>query len=201
MTPQILRAKDRTPAPWKNGGGVTSQVAVDPPGAGTDDFVWRVSVADVASSGPFSAFPGVDRIITVVGGPGMSLTVDGVPHVIDAPYEPFAFPGDAVTECRLLDGPIVDFNVMVRRAGMTARVRVVRSDTSVRAAAGTRVLAIVLDGSAELQRASVRLGRLDAVLLPEGDGDSFGVEGVLAIVDLVPGTGVGEEQLHRAPAG
>ncbi|MFF9455724.1 HutD/Ves family protein [Streptomyces flaveolus] len=186
MAPQILRASERTPAPWKNGGGVTSEVAVHPQGAGTDDFAWRVSVADVARSGPFSTFDGVDRIITVVDGPGMALTVDGTPHVVDAPYEPFAFPGDAVTECRLLDGPIVDFNVMARRAGTTARVRVERAHTCVRPGTGTRVLAIVLEGTALLHGASVRLGRLDAVLFSEQDPvDTIGVDGVLAVVDLV----------------
>jgi environmental stress-induced protein Ves len=186
MAPQILRASERTPAPWKNGGGVTSEVAVHPEGAGTDDFAWRVSVADVARSGPFSMFGGVDRIITVVDGPGMALTVDGTPHVVDARYEPFAFPGDAVTDCRLLDGPIVDFNVMVRRGGTTARVRVERAHTSVRPGAGTRVLAIVLEGTALLHGASVRLGRLDAVLFRDQDPvGSIGVDGVLAVVDLV----------------
>ncbi|MFJ9202010.1 HutD/Ves family protein [Streptomyces flaveolus] len=186
MAPQILRASERTPAPWKNGGGVTSEVAVHPQGAGTDDFAWRVSVADVARSGPFSTFDGVDRIITVVDGPGMALTVDGTPHVVDAPYEPFAFPGDAVTECRLLDGPIVDFNVMARRAGTTARVRVERAHTCVRPGTGTRVLAIVLEGTALLHGASVRLGRLDAVLFSDQDPvDTIGVDGVLAVVDLV----------------
>ncbi|MEV5643658.1 HutD family protein [Streptomyces flaveolus] len=186
MAPLILRASERTPAPWKNGGGVTSEVAVHPQGAGTDDFAWRVSVADVARSGPFSTFDGVDRIITVVDGPGMALTVDGTPHVVDAPYEPFAFPGDAVTECRLLDGPIVDFNVMARRAGTTARVRVERAHTCVRPGTGTRVLAIVLEGTALLHGASVRLGRLDAVLFSDQDPvDTIGVDGVLAVVDLV----------------
>ncbi|MYR45608.1 HutD family protein [Streptomyces sp. SID5910] len=185
MAPQILRASERTPAPWKNGGGVTSEVAVHPEGAGTGDFAWRVSVADVAHSGPFSAFDGVDRIITVIDGPGMALTVDGTPHVVDAPYEPFAFPGDAVTECRLLGGPIVDFNVMVRRAGTTARVRIERSDTAVRPGAGTRVLAVVLAGTALLHGASVRLGRLDAALFSGEDCDTIGVDGVLAVVELV----------------
>ncbi|GAA5061945.1 HutD/Ves family protein [Streptomyces similanensis] len=184
MTAQILRAEDRTPGPWKNGGGLTSEIAVHPRDAAAGDFGWRVSIADVASGGPFSAFPGVDRIITLVDGPGMTLTVDGVARQVDTAYEPFAFSGDAVTECRLLDGPIVDFNVMVRRSEMTARVRVVRAGTSVRAAAGTCVLAIVLDGSAALGQAEIRLGRLDAVLLSDGDGDSFTVDGVLAIVDL-----------------
>ncbi|MDI3386301.1 HutD family protein [Streptomyces sp. B-S-A8] len=191
MAPRILRADERTPAPWKNGGGVTSEVAAHPEGAGTGGFVWRVSVADVAHSGPFSAFAGVDRIITVVEGPGMALTVDGVSEVMDVPYEPFAFSGDAATECELLGGPIVDFNVMVRRAEMTASVRIVRAHTPVQPAVGTRVLAIVLEGSAVLHRAAARLGRLDAVLLSHEDSDDFGVDGVLAVVTLADQPGCG----------
>ena len=184
MAPQILRAGDRESAPWKNGGGLTAQVAVRPPGAGTGDFGWRVSVADVAAGGPFSAFPGVERTITLVEGAGMELVVDGVAHTVDEPYEPFVFSGDAVTECRLLGGPIVDFNVMVRRAEVAATVRVVRSGTSVRSAAGTDVLVIVLEGAAVIEGSSVRLGRLDAVLLSGGEGVELGVEGVLAVVEL-----------------
>lgn len=67
---------------------MTSEVDACPEGAGLHDFVWRVSVADVAHGGPFSAFEGVERIITVVGGPDMALTVDEVSHVMDAPHEP-----------------------------------------------------------------------------------------------------------------
>ncbi|MER7539903.1 HutD family protein [Streptomyces sp. NPDC097704] len=185
MAPQILRAHDRTPAPWKNGGGITTEVVAHPQGAGTDDFAWRISVADVASSGPFSTFEGVDRIITVVDGPGMVLTVDGAEHVVDTPCAPFAFSGDAATDCRLLDGPIVDFNVMVRRSEVKADVSVERDGTVLRPVPGTRVLAIVLDGTATLDGEPVRLGRLDAVLLQD-DEDPVGVtvDGALAIVAL-----------------
>ncbi|MCZ0978790.1 HutD family protein [Streptomyces diastatochromogenes] len=134
MAPQILRASDRTPAPWKNGGGITTEVVAHPRGAGTEDFAWRISVADVASSGPFSTFEGVDRIITVVEGPGMALTVDGTEHLVDTRYAPLAFSGEATTDCRLLDGPIVDFNVMVRRTGTKAEVSVERGSTVLRPA-------------------------------------------------------------------
>ncbi|MGW4568545.1 HutD/Ves family protein [Streptomyces sp. NPDC004561] len=184
MALQVLRAQERTPAPWKNGGGVTSEVAAHPEGAGTGDFVWRVSIADVAKSGPFSVFEGVDRIITVVDGPGMSLTVDGVPHVMAAPFEPFTFSGDSDTKCELLGGPIVDFNVMVRRADAAARVRIVRDRVAVRPEAGTRVLAVVLQGSAALGRETIHLDRLDAALLVEGDADGIDVDGVLALVTV-----------------
>ena len=184
MALQVLRAQDRTPAPWKNGGGVTSEVAARPEGARTDDFVWRVSIADVAQSGPFSVFDGVDRIITVVDGPGMALTVDGARHVVAVPYEPFAFAGDSDTRCELLGGPIVDFNVMVRRAGASARVRIVRDRVAVRPASGTCVLAVVLQGAATLGRKPVRLDHLDAALFAPGDADDIDVDGVLALVTV-----------------
>ena len=59
--------------PWKNGGGTTRQVACWPPGAGSDDFDWRVSIATIAASGPFSTFPGIDRTIMLLDGPGVHL--------------------------------------------------------------------------------------------------------------------------------
>ena len=37
------------PTPWKNGLGQTRELACWPPGAGLDDFEWRVSVATVAA--------------------------------------------------------------------------------------------------------------------------------------------------------
>ncbi|MET8569002.1 HutD family protein [Streptomyces sp. NPDC004783] len=190
MAPRVLRAEERTPAPWKNGGGVTSEVAAHPEGAGLDDFAWRVSVAEVARGGPFSTFEGVDRNITVVQGAGMALTVDGDTHVLDAPHEPFEFPGDAATGCELLGGPIVDFNVMVRRSLMSARVRIERGPMSVRPCPGTRVLAVVLEGRAVLHRAVVSLGRFDAVLLRDEDHASFDVDGVLAVVTLTERPGL-----------
>jgi len=182
MAVQVLRAEERAAAPWKNGGGVTSEVAAHPEGAGTSDFVWRVSIADVAQSGPFSIFEGVDRIITVVEGLGMALTVDGVQRVMTAPYEPFAFSGDCETQCELLGGPIVDFNVMVRRADATARIQIARDRVAVHPEAGTCVLAVVLQGSVVLGGTSVRLDRLDAALFAEGDAADIDVVGVLALV-------------------
>jgi environmental stress-induced protein Ves len=51
---------------WKNGGGTTTQILVEPQGAAR--LAWRVSVADVAASGPFSSFPGYERHIVVIEG-------------------------------------------------------------------------------------------------------------------------------------
>ncbi|NEE21462.1 HutD family protein, partial [Streptomyces sp. SID7499] len=45
MTVRILRAADRAPVPWKNGGGIVREIATGPEDAGTDAFDWRVSLA------------------------------------------------------------------------------------------------------------------------------------------------------------
>jgi environmental stress-induced protein Ves len=64
--------------PWANGGGSTRQVAIDPPGATlAGAFRWRVSIAQIASDGPFSRLPGIDRAMWLVRGNGVRLDVDG----------------------------------------------------------------------------------------------------------------------------
>ena len=64
----ILRARDRREMPWKNGGGVTSEVLVFPADAGFDTFGWRISIATIQVNGPFSQFPGVDRGLVLLAG-------------------------------------------------------------------------------------------------------------------------------------
>jgi environmental stress-induced protein Ves len=64
----ILRAAQRAPVPWKNGGGLTREVAVYPPTSDLGSFDWRVSMAEVRGAGPFSLFPGVDRRLAVLEG-------------------------------------------------------------------------------------------------------------------------------------
>ncbi|MFI9002068.1 HutD family protein [Streptomyces sp. NPDC053541] len=181
---RLLRARDRAATPWRNGGGVTREIAAGPADAGLDDFVWRVSLADVAAGGPFSAFPGVDRVITVVDGPGMQLTVDGAPHLVDARFAPFRFPGDAVTDCRLLGGPLVDFNVMTRRTAATAEVRMVRGPFEAAPPAGAVTLVVVLNGTAVDTGSGRTLERFDAVLYEAGETGAHRVDGVAAVVTV-----------------
>jgi hypothetical protein len=117
----IFRLSERVYRPWKNGGGQTAEIAVAPAGAGFEDFDWRISTALVAASGPFSAFPGVDRVLTVLEGGAIALTVGDQERRLDAASEPFAFSGDEPAAA-LLEGPaLLDFNVMVRRP-LTASV-------------------------------------------------------------------------------
>ena len=102
--------------PWKNGGGSTTEIAIEPPDAGFDDFAWRISLATIANDGPFSVFPGVDRTLALVDGHGVTLDIDGVNRVLLCEDEPvITFKGESRVEAKLNHGPTTDFNVMTRR--------------------------------------------------------------------------------------
>ncbi len=113
--------------PWKNGGGSTQELVCWPPGAGMDGFEWRVSVATIATPGPFSAFPGVDRQIMLLAGDGVHLSsgAGGWEHTLDQPGAPLAFAGEAPVDCRMLGGASTDFNLMVRRGAWRGALQVV----------------------------------------------------------------------------
>lgn len=130
------------PTRWKNGGGTTREIAVWPPSAGMDDFDWRISVADIAADGPFSAFPGIDRQIVLLDGAGVRLRARDASfdHRLDTVGAPFAFAGDVAVDAMLLDGPTRDFNVMTRRGRCNARIERVSGAWRVPPQPGTVVL-------------------------------------------------------------
>lgn len=110
--------------PWKNGGGVTTEIAVYPEGAALDTFAWRLSMASVASDGPFSHFDGIDRTLAIVEGEGLRLTIAGrAPVDLRQTSEPLAFPADVATSAELIDGTVVDLNIMTRRRVVSHRMR------------------------------------------------------------------------------
>ena len=111
--------------PWKNGQGSTTELAVEPPGAMLDDFLWRVSIAELRAPGPFSTFPGYDRIITQLDGPPMTLTHGGGLPLTLQPLVPHAFSGDDETDCDVA-GIAHDFNLIVRRDHARATLAVHR---------------------------------------------------------------------------
>ena len=108
-------ARDAVWTPWKNGGGVTRQIAAYPEDAGLDDFGWRISTARVESEGPFSHFAGIDRTLAIVEGQlqfaqeGQALRTVGVNDA------PLVFAGEAAVTAAPLGGSVLDFNLMTRR--------------------------------------------------------------------------------------
>jgi uncharacterized protein len=108
---------------WRNGAGETAQIAQSPADASLDDFDWRISMADIGASGPFSVFPAIDRTLLVLSGEGIDLTIGGSPLLrLRKDGEPCRFPGDTATMASLVGGPVRDFNVMTRRGRFAQRV-------------------------------------------------------------------------------
>jgi uncharacterized protein len=115
---RVVRPDDFVTMPWRNGGGITREIAkqtVD------DHLLWRLSMAEVASDGPFSAFPGLTRILTAIRGAGLVLrTPEGV--ITAEPMQPVRFSGDLPVECTRIAGDVTDLNVIFDGARIDARV-------------------------------------------------------------------------------
>lgn len=112
---RLVQLADIAPRPWKNGGGLTRDLLCWPDAA---NWQLRISVAEVARSGPFSAYPGVRRWFAVLQGAGVVLHFDGeaaddgLQLTPDSPALPFD--GALAPDCSLIDGPTLDLNLMCR---------------------------------------------------------------------------------------
>ena len=114
MSPKVIPMARMRAMAWKNGGGTTREIAVFPPGAGMDDFIWRLSMATVEQAGPFSAFPGIERTLAVLDG-RLSLVGQGLAAELDAASAPLCFDAALPVHGTPLGGPVRDLNAMVRR--------------------------------------------------------------------------------------
>ncbi len=123
MVWKLIPAESLPSMPWKNGGGTTREVLKFPASATIDTFEWRISLAAVTTSGPFSLFPDIDRTMIVTDGQGIELN-DGQERIaLRRSDEPFSLSGESPYRASLIDGPIADLNVMTRRARFSHSVR------------------------------------------------------------------------------
>lgn len=113
---RIIRYHDLEATPWKNGGGVTREIARYPTDSQLDDFGWRISTAIVSQEGLFSRFEGVDRHLILLEGTGLELVMekDETKRLLAGDY--ITFPGETSINAKLMDRAIADLNVMVRRS-------------------------------------------------------------------------------------
>lgn len=122
MTWQSIEWNAVAPTPWRNGAGQTRELVAWPT---AQDWMWRISVADIAQNGPFSSYPGVARWFAVLSGAGVRLTMNGAAQILElnAASAPVDFDGDWPVVCELVNGPTRDFNVMVRKDAAGAKLK------------------------------------------------------------------------------
>lgn len=128
MNWQLVQLSEVLPHPWRNAAGVTRELVAWPDSA---NWLWRMSVAEVGDSGPFSSFEGVQRWFAVLDGAGLRLTVGQSTHQLTAASEPLCFDGAIPVVCNLLNGATQDFNLMVRSEQCTGWMQRVSGETCV----------------------------------------------------------------------
>ena len=170
---KTLSPSDFKTMPWANGIGSTTEIFKQP-SLTPYKFLWRVSLADVPDSGPFSVFDAYERIIAVASGGGMTLRVAGCdPATLRVGEVAYRFSGAAATNCELLAGPIRDFNLIFDPDHVRGEV-VVLSGTGRRgfeSAPGQTTLVYVFEGSVEMSGDVLAAGFAGMV-----EGDVVGVE-------------------------
>ena len=188
----LIQYASLNPTPWKNGGGCTTEILASPPGATLHDFDWRISLATIAQSGPFSVFPGIDRTLTLVDGGNVVLDVGNERKVALSEREPVvAFPGEVAVSATVDGVPTTDFNVMTRRERCSHQLerRVVR-DYSILERRSALTVLFLADGetlTVYSSRERMALVRYDAVVLDREETWTLEAAGATVfIVDIMP---------------
>lgn len=173
---RVLRYRDLPETRWRNGAGTTRQIIVVPSGS-TDAFLWRLSIASILEPGPFSPYPGVDRVLVNCGPGTLALEVNGVQTRLPR-HEQLAFEGEDDVSAALPDGPTHDLNLMTNRSACQGSVERLRLNGPVpdrtmlpgtKPREGPRAY-VVLTGSAVVE--GIEVGPLDTVL-PSGSATSL----------------------------
>ncbi|WP_457946756.1 HutD/Ves family protein [Pseudarthrobacter sp. alpha12b] len=181
---QIIRFAELKAEPWRNGGGVTREIARQ--GSEDGGWDWRVSIADVAKAGDFSAFPGMERVLTVIEGELLLLAVDGAEHPLEK-YRPFRFDGAAATGAKLPTGDIRDLNVITRTAAYRGYTSIIELSKKRAHPVFEGQLGVLLQGQAKAGGSGaepLELDRYDAVVGSDTDSPEILGRGFLAVVSI-----------------
>jgi uncharacterized protein len=176
--------------PWKNGGGVTVDIAAayapGAPAGGWDGIVWRLGRTQIAAPGPFSDLPGLDRILTVTGGRGLLLDVAGAPSIdVREPLRPVRFAGEWAITSRLTAGPVEVLNLIADRRRAAIDVAIVRAPTAIDLPAGIHVLYAIAASAVALAGEPIALAADHAVKLDADAQARIDIEGCVALASVM----------------
>jgi len=108
---------------WKNGLGKTLEIKCRNDELGQR---FRISQAKVIENGYFSDFTGQHRTLVLLSGNGMKLDHKGInarsTSLLKGQLDIAHFSGEDKTYARLIDGPIEDLNIIVRKSDTRAQV-------------------------------------------------------------------------------
>lgn len=120
---QLLGPPDYRRTPWKNGGGVTTDIA-------HDGEIWRFSRTPITTPGPFSDYAGFDRLQVLVAGRGLALQTPDGEIDVRTPFKPVRFAGELAIVSRLEAGPVEVLNLLGVRSKVTLDLAVIAAGES-----------------------------------------------------------------------
>ncbi|HET6223240.1 MAG TPA: HutD family protein [Dongiaceae bacterium] len=129
--------------PWKNGGGVTTDIAFD-------GDVWRFSRTPIAAPGPFSDYSGFDRLQVLVAGSGLVLQTPAGEIDVRRPFRPVRFAGETPIVSRLEAGPVEVVNLLGDRSKVRINLTVLEAGRAQHLGSGIHI-AYCPGGQAVLQ--------------------------------------------------
>lgn len=177
----IVRAGEGRETLWRNGRGRSWHLAASTDGTDKQDFDWIVSIAILDGEQPFSAYPGVHRTLSIIGGVGMRIAMDGREFELTTETGPLAFEGELQVLGRALGGePVKDFNVLTNRSRAShVSTRVVIAGRTEVHVTGDITIIHVQTGSAttSINRESIELLSGDTIVVQPRSLNEIAVDG------------------------
>jgi len=174
--------------PWKNGGGVTTDIAGEYlPGAepgGWDGMVWRLSRTRIEAPGPFSDLPGYDRLLAVIDGRGLVLHAKGRPPLdVRAPFRAVRFAGEWPIDSELTEGPVGVLNLLGDRTKISIDLSFIAAAAQTTLPPAPAILLALSPARLRLDDQAVALPRDGAVRIT-GPGMLSVDDGLMAVATL-----------------
>jgi uncharacterized protein len=180
---ELIRARDYREQPWKNGGGLTREIAVAFSDDASKHVLWRISLATIERDGPFSEFRGYDRTIVALDDDPVELDIDGTTIVLE-PGHPHEFRGESQVACRLRAGATRDLNAMTSRDAFVHDVEIVTSAQRFVLDDDEIAFVYAIDGDAAVDGMPCAAG--DTIWLQEADAVDVRTGGSAAVIRVTP---------------
>lgn len=181
-----LPAQSRPARPWRNGSGITRDIAFFPDDSGDDGFLWRASIATITEAGPFSSWPGVDRTLLVLRGQ-LTLGTEARGEVqLNERTPEIAFAGEEMVVARSPSATCQVLNLMARR-GRT-QIRLIRGSKVIPIVADQTLLLATQPTTIRVKDQWLNLGAADALILERGCGLSLETDCSSIAVEFSAGT-------------
>jgi environmental stress-induced protein Ves len=140
----LLKSEDYTRSPWKNGGGIFTDIAgahrADASAKDWDSLLWRFASTPIVAPGPFSFMPGIDRLQMVVSGRGLVLKSPTQAFDEREPFTTVRFTGEMEIVTELEAGPVEVVNLMARRGAAEIALVALREPGDRPLSAGTHLV-------------------------------------------------------------